>query len=215
MACGGSEAYRGMPLNVMYNDTFGWLSLSNSLYLNVCKIWGGRRTDMVWTPKPHTGWVGARNQLQILFTVRERQQKPGHQTMASEKRKKEQLHNLVYCKRAHFILVFLDVDTGTQGEAAARLQIQFHNMQFHTQFAVTKRPRTHETLAWLTPDSRLAWRGSLPPESCLGLSGASPTAAERDWRAKSLHLLSQKFFPSIPKHFLPKTSICCSRIYQR
>lgn len=77
LACGGSEAYRRMPLNVMYNDTFGWLSLSNSLYFNVYKIWGGRRTDMVWTPKPHTCWTRARNQLQILFTVRERQQNSG------------------------------------------------------------------------------------------------------------------------------------------
>lgn len=116
--------------------------------------------------------------------------------MASEKRKKEQLYNLVYCKRAHFILVFLNVDTGTWGEAAARLQIQFHNMQFHTQFAVTKRPRTHETLAWLTPD----WPegGHTPPGELPGLSGASPTAAEQGWRAKNRHLLSQKCSFSLP-----------------
>lgn len=35
-------------------------------------------------------------------------------------------------------------------------------------------------------------RVTLSLESCLGLSGASPAAAERDWRARSRHLLSQK-----------------------
>lgn len=205
LACGGSvcnQAYSRMPLNEMYNDTYGWLSLSNSLYLNIYKILGGRRTDMVWTPKPHTGWAGARNQLQILFTVRERRQKLGRQTAASE-RKKKQLYNLVYCKRAHFILVFLDVDAGTWGEAAARLQIQFHNMQFHTQFALTKRPRTHQKLSWLTPDWPAGLEGvTLPPRE-------PPWSERRLANSSGARLASQKtgtcFFRSAVFHSSSKT----------
>lgn len=72
-----------------------------------------------------------------------------------------------------------------RGEAAAGLQIHFHNMQFHTQFAVTKRPRTHQTLARLTAHWPEGLAGvALRPERGLGLSGASPTAAERRWSQK-------------------------------
>lgn len=121
----------------------------------------------------------------------------------SFERKKKQLYNLVYCKRAHFILVFLDADAGTWGEAAARLQIQFHNMQFHTQFALTKRPRTHQTLAWLTPDWPVGLEGvTLPPRE-------PPWSERRLAKSSGARLASQKtgtcFFRSAVFHSSSKT----------
>lgn len=110
--------------------------------------WGRRHTNMVWTQKPHTGWTEARNQVEALFTVREQRWKLSHQPPPSEKL----LYNLVYCKRAHFIWFFLDIVRLGCGNVATRLQIQLCNMQFHTQFAVTKRPWTHQMLPQCSAD---------------------------------------------------------------
>lgn len=174
----------------MYNDIFGWLSLSNSLYLNVYKIWGGRRTDMVWTPKPHTGWAGARNQLQILFTVREQQQSSGTRLWLLKREKKNNFIIWFTVKELISFWFFWMWMLGRGGRQPQDCRYSFTTCSFTLNLLL---PKGHRHMKRLHGSLQTGLKGvTLPRESCLGLSGASPTAAERDWRAKNRHLLSQK-----------------------
>lgn len=51
-----------------------------------------------------------------------------------------------------FHFIFLLTQTLRHRHAPTRLQLQLCNMQFHTQFTVTKRPWTHQMLPQCSPD---------------------------------------------------------------
>lgn len=71
------------------------------------------------------------------------------------------LCNLYYCKRPHFTS-FLLTQTHRHRHAPTRLQLQLCNMQFHTQFTVTKRPWTHQMLPQCSTDRPEAGGGHAP-----------------------------------------------------
>lgn len=62
------------------------------------------------------------------------------------------LYNLYYCKRPHFISFHFYWHRRTDRDAPTRLQLQLCNMQFHTQFTVTKSPWTHQMLPQCSTD---------------------------------------------------------------